>query len=83
MGTVIIIYSIMFLRLITLLIFLQQNEIVCWARSPGDHALNIEQFPILNFNDDDALAIGFLLFKIIYVQKLHFDSHYILIFMKF
>ena len=36
----------------------KQNEIVCWARSPGDHALNIEQFPILNFNDDEALGTG-------------------------
>ena len=73
----------MFWRLITLLIILQQNEIVCWARSPGDHALNIEQFPILNFNDDDALAIGFALLNIIYDQKFHLNSHDELIFMKF
>ena len=28
----------------------RQNEIVCWARSPGDHAMHITQFPIKNFN---------------------------------
>ena len=28
----------------------RQNQIVCWARSPGDHAMHITQFPIKNFN---------------------------------
>ena len=28
----------------------QRNKIVCWPRSPGDHALNLEQFPIEGFN---------------------------------
>ena len=30
----------------------EMNKIVCWARSPGDHALNLEQFPIQNFNEN-------------------------------
>lgn len=29
---------------------MRQNQIVCWARSPGDHAMHITQFPIRNFN---------------------------------
>merc|ERR1712048_412104 len=33
----------------------RQNQIVCWARSPGDHALHIQQFPIKNFNDEGSL----------------------------
>ena len=29
---------------------MRQNQIVCWARSPGDHAMHITQFPIRHFN---------------------------------
>ena len=28
----------------------RQNQIVCWARSPGDHALHVTQFPIIGVN---------------------------------
>ena len=28
----------------------RQNQIVCWARSPGDHALHVTQFPIEGVN---------------------------------
>ena len=41
----------MFIYLIvTSVNFPQRNKIVCWPRSPGDHALNLEQFPIEGFN---------------------------------
>ena len=42
----------------------RQHDIVCWPRSPGDHALAIEQFKIEGFNESkeniDELVAKFI-----------------------
>ena len=40
-----------FLKMIVLCGNKKQHSIACWPRSPGDHALEIQQFPIEGFNE--------------------------------
>ena len=53
---------------------MEQNKIVCWARSPGDHALNLEQFPILNFNETRPNFNKVILELIDFEKKQKLDS---------
>ena len=66
-----------FFLLFKMLIFCgnpKQNQIVCWARSPGDHAMHIEQFPIRDFNTTEENGIDLIIKDLLEFEKTALDE---------